>query len=50
MIVALLYYGVPALVIAVTGWVGFLGWRFYLQEVVRDNGTDTDTVQSGGRR
>ena len=37
MILDLLYYGVPLLVIGVTLWVGFLGWRFYLQEVVRDN-------------
>jgi len=41
MIVYLLYYGVPALIIAVTLWVGFLGWRFYVQEVVRDKDTDT---------
>jgi hypothetical protein len=31
----LLYYGIPGLVIAVTLWVGFLGWRFYVQEVLR---------------
>ena len=43
MMVYLLYYGVPALVIGVTLWVGFLGWRFYVQEVVRDN----DTEQKG---
>jgi len=42
MITYLLYYGVPLLVIAVTLWVGFLGWRFYVQEVVRDNETDPD--------
>ena len=41
MIANLLYYGVPSLVIAVTTWVGFLGWRFYVREVLRDNGTDT---------
>lgn len=40
MIFNLLFYGVPLLVIAVTLWVGLLGWRFYLQEVVRDNETD----------
>ncbi|WP_255374850.1 hypothetical protein [Mycobacterium sp. GA-2829] len=40
MIVNLLYYGVPSLVIAVTGWVGFLGWRFYLREVVRDDSSE----------
>lgn len=43
MIANLLYYGVPSLVIAVTTWVGFLGWRFYVQNVLRDN--DTDTTQ-----
>ena len=37
MIVNLLYYGVAGLVIAVTIWVGFLGWRFYVQNVLRDN-------------
>ena len=40
MIANLLYYGVPSLVIAVTVWVGFLGWRFYVQEVVRDNDSE----------
>jgi hypothetical protein len=40
MIINLLYYGVPLLVIAVTLWVGFLGWRFYVQEVLRDNEND----------
>ncbi len=43
MIVNLLYYGVPSLVIAVTGWVGFLGWRFYVQEVLHDNDSDSKT-------
>ena len=37
MIAYLLYYGVPAIVIVVTLWVGFLGWRFYVREVVRDD-------------
>ena len=41
MIANLLYYGIPGLVIAVTLWVGFLGWRFYVQEVVRGNDTDS---------
>ncbi|WP_256367923.1 hypothetical protein [Mycobacterium sp. DL440] len=36
MMINLLFYGVPLLVIVVTLWVGFLGWRFYLQQVVRD--------------
>jgi hypothetical protein len=40
MIPNLLYYGVPSLVIVVTLWVGFLGWRFYVREVLRDNGND----------
>jgi hypothetical protein len=47
MIINLLYYGVSLLVIAVTLWVGFLGWRFYVREVLRDNGnkaTDEGTV------
>jgi hypothetical protein len=42
MIANLLYYGVPSLVIAVTLWVGFLGWRFYVQEVVRGNDNDSE--------
>ncbi len=42
MIAYLLYYGVSALVIAVTLWVGFLGWRFYVQEVMRDNDSDPE--------
>jgi hypothetical protein len=41
MIANVLYYGVPSAVIAVTTWVGFLGWRFYVREVLRDSGTDT---------
>jgi hypothetical protein len=46
MIVNLLYYGVPSLVIAVTTWVGFLGWRFYVQNVLRDTDSEaTDTTQ-----
>jgi hypothetical protein len=48
MIVDLLYYGVPAAVIAVTGWVGFLGWRFYVQEVLRDN--DSENLDPGDAR
>lgn len=32
---ALLLYIIPVLVIAVTLVVGFLGWKFYLNEVVR---------------
>jgi len=39
---AALLYGVPVLVIAVTLYVGFLGFRFYLTEVVRDAGRPTD--------
>jgi hypothetical protein len=42
MIANLLYYGVPSLVIAVTLWVGSLGWRFYVQEVVRPKDTDSE--------
>jgi len=43
MIANLLYYGVPGAVIAVTLWVGFLGWRFYVQEVLRD--TDSEPAE-----
>ncbi|WP_193043194.1 hypothetical protein [Mycolicibacterium baixiangningiae] len=41
MIATLLYYGVPTAVIAVTLWTGFLGWRFYVKEVLHDNDADT---------
>jgi hypothetical protein len=34
-VLAFLLYAVPVLVIMVTLYVGLLGWRFYLQEVVR---------------
>lgn len=34
-ILAVLLYLVPALVIAVTLYIGFLGWKFYLDEIVR---------------
>jgi hypothetical protein len=43
MIPYLLYYGVPATVITVTLWVGFLGWRFYVKEVLRDGSNDKDS-------
>lgn len=33
--VELLFYGAPAVAIAVTAWCGFLGWRFYFQEVLK---------------
>ena len=36
---AFLLYAVPVLVIAVTLYIGFLGWKFYLQEVVRGGET-----------
>ena len=45
MIANLLYYGIPGLVIAVTLWVGFLGWRFYVQEVVRGNDNDSEPAE-----
>jgi hypothetical protein len=45
MIAYLLDYGLPSLVIAFTLWVGFLGWRFYVREVVRDNGSDPETTK-----
>jgi hypothetical protein len=32
---ALLLYGVPIVVIVVTLWVGYLGFKFYLDEVIR---------------
>lgn len=34
-IYALLLYGVPIVVIAVTLWVGYLGFKFYMDEVVK---------------
>jgi hypothetical protein len=46
MMINLLYYGVPSLVIAVTIWVGFLGWRFYVQNVLRDTDSEaSDATQ-----
>jgi TRAP-type C4-dicarboxylate transport system permease large subunit len=50
MIVHLLYYGVPSLVIAVTLWVGFLGWRFYVREVLRDTANGTEPTVHRRRR
>jgi hypothetical protein len=35
MLATILLYGVPALTIVVTLYVGFLGWRFYVAEVIR---------------
>jgi hypothetical protein len=34
-IYALLLYGVPILVIGVTLWVGYLGFKFYVDEVIK---------------
>jgi hypothetical protein len=34
-IYALLLYGVPILVIFVTLWVGYLGFKFYVDEVIK---------------
>jgi hypothetical protein len=31
----LLLYGVPSLVILVTLWVGYLGFKFYVDEVIK---------------
>jgi len=31
----LLLYGVPILVILVTLWVGYLGFKFYVDEVIK---------------
>jgi hypothetical protein len=31
----LLLYGVPILVIVVTLWVGYLGFKFYVDEVIK---------------
>ena len=46
MMINLLYYGVASVVIAVTIWVGFLGWRFYVQNVMRDIDNEaTDATQ-----
>ena len=30
-----LLYAVPVLVIVVTLYIGFLGWRFYVDEIVK---------------
>lgn len=35
MLASILLYGVPAVTIAVTVYVGFLGWKFYVAEVLR---------------
>ena len=32
---ALLLYIVPTLVIVVTLYIGYLGWKFYYQEIVK---------------
>jgi hypothetical protein len=32
---AVLLYVVPVLTIAVTLYIGYLGWRFYVREIVR---------------
>lgn len=32
---AFLLYAVPVLVILVTLYIGFLGWRFYVDEIVK---------------
>lgn len=32
---AFLLYAVPVVVIAVTLYVGFLGWRFYYDEIIK---------------
>jgi hypothetical protein len=34
-IYALLLYAVPILVIGVTLWVGYLGFKFYVDEVIK---------------
>jgi hypothetical protein len=34
-IYALLLYGVPVVVIGVTLWVGYLGLKFYVDEVIK---------------
>ncbi|MGV9797201.1 hypothetical protein ACWDTP_03975 [Mycobacterium sp. NPDC003449] len=50
MILNLLYYGVPAVVIVVTLWTGFLGWRFYIREVLHDNESKPDVSVEGNSR
>jgi hypothetical protein len=37
---AVLLYGIPVVVILMTLWTGWLGFRFYVHEVVR-GGSDT---------
>jgi hypothetical protein len=34
-IYALLLYGMPVVVIGVTLWVGYLGFKFYVDEVIK---------------
>ena len=34
-----LLYAVPVLVIVVTLYIGYLGWKFYLDEIVRGGET-----------
>jgi hypothetical protein len=37
---AVLLYGIPIVVILVTLWIGWLGFRFYVDEIVR-GGSDS---------
>lgn len=39
---AVLLYVVPVLTIAVTLYTGYLGWQFYLREIVQAATTDAD--------
>jgi hypothetical protein len=38
--VEILFYGAPITAIAVTCWAGFLGWRFYFREVIKNEGEE----------
>jgi hypothetical protein len=47
MLAALLYV-VPVLTIAVTLYIGYLGWQFYLREVVRGGESPAETRTETG--
>lgn len=47
---AALLYGVPITVIVVTLWVGFLGWRLYVQEVIKADDAPPAVAEHEGER
>lgn len=44
-VIYFLLYGVPITVIVVTLWVGFLGWKFYVQEVLKADDTPPPALE-----